>query len=99
MDEKTIQARIKGERERCIANIAARTELPRQQWWLSFADVNGFRGCVVVHANGFTEALTGTSIPAGPQAAPVEADRDTLPEGCSCVVWRPVCLIKLKRKS
>ncbi len=62
MDEKTIQARIKGERERCIANIAARTELPKQQWWLSFADQNGFRGCVITHANEFTEALTDATL-------------------------------------
>jgi hypothetical protein len=57
MDERTIAARIKGERTRALENIALRTDLPRQQWWLSFADERGFRGVVVVYAEGFTEAL------------------------------------------
>jgi hypothetical protein len=79
MDETTIAARIKGEQARTLGNIAARTELPRQQWWLSFADDTGFRGVVIVHAEGFMEALMETNLhhcnPHGEcQGMPIPAD-------------------------
>ena len=57
MDEKTRLARIKGEQERALTNIAARTGLPEQQWWLSFVGDEGFRGVVIAHGNDFAEAL------------------------------------------
>ncbi len=57
LNEKTIAARIKGETARTLGNIAARTELPTKMFWLSFADDNGFRGAVIVHANDFLEAV------------------------------------------
>src|SRR5260370_42670456 len=62
MDEKTRLARIRGEQARTLLNIAARTELPSQQWWLSFAGDDGFHGVAIVHATGFTEALMETNL-------------------------------------
>jgi hypothetical protein len=41
---------------------AAGKELPRQQYWLSFAGADGFHGCVIVHAKHFTEALLEASL-------------------------------------
>lgn len=57
LDEKTVAARIRGEQERTIANVAAETKRPDTAFWLSFADASGFRGAVIVHANDFVEAL------------------------------------------
>lgn len=63
LDEKTIRARISGERQRAIENILARTERPAKIWWLSFADEHKprgsqFLGVVIIHANDFIEAIT-----------------------------------------
>lgn len=52
-----LKAKMDGERTRVLENIAARKELPSKQWWLSFADDDGFRGAVIVHANEFVEAV------------------------------------------
>ena len=57
LDDKVVAARIKGEQARTLANIAARTEPPAGAYWLSFADDDGFRGAVIVHAEDFTTAL------------------------------------------
>ena len=57
MDDKTIAARISGERERVLKNIAAQETLPDSVWWLSFADEGGFRGAVIAHGEEFLEAL------------------------------------------
>lgn len=56
-DKETVAAMIKGERARTIANISARTERPGCAWWLSFADDEGFRGALIIHANDFREAV------------------------------------------
>jgi len=65
LDEKTVAARIAGEKQRCMENIAARTERPTKIWWLSFADGNKpkgsqFLGAIIIHANDFIEAITET---------------------------------------
>ena len=57
LDDKTVAARIHGEAVRTLENIASRTERPQQMWWLSFADDDGFRGAVIVHAEDFLTAL------------------------------------------
>ena len=63
MDQKTIDARIAGERQRCIENIMARTERPKTAWWLSFCDgdkpeESQFLGVLIFHANDFIEAIS-----------------------------------------
>jgi hypothetical protein len=57
MDDKTIKARISGEKARVLGNIAIQSERPAQMWWLSFADDDGFRGVCIVHGNEFLEAV------------------------------------------
>jgi hypothetical protein len=57
MDEATIKARMQGEMERTLGNIVAEVERPSTAFWLSFADDDGFRGAVIVHANDFLEAI------------------------------------------
>jgi hypothetical protein len=57
MGDNETQARIKGERQRVLENIATQTEAQGQQWWLSFADDQGLRGVVIAHGNEFLEAL------------------------------------------
>lgn len=59
---EALERRIKGEQARTLGNIAARTELPKQQWWLSFADDEGFRGVVIAHGHGMTEALMDCNV-------------------------------------
>lgn len=61
LDEKTVKARIRGERERVLGNIAARGE-SKQQWWLSFADEDGFRGVVISYGDDFLEAVMQTNL-------------------------------------
>lgn len=62
LPEEVVKARIKGEQTRALENIAARTERPEQMWWLSFADENGFRGAVIVHAEDFITAVMECNI-------------------------------------
>lgn len=56
LDRKTANDRIRAERARALANIAAETSPPDAAWWLSFADDDGFLGAVILHANDFCEA-------------------------------------------
>lgn len=63
LDKKAIQARINGERTRALENIRARNGvLPKQQWWMSFADKEGFRGVVIAHGNDLVEALMDANL-------------------------------------
>lgn len=43
-------------------NIYAQTERPSEAYWLSFADDDGFRGAVIIHATEFTEAVMQASL-------------------------------------
>lgn len=70
------------DRDEALRQILHRDRLPTQQWWLSFATEEGFRGAVVVHAETFTEAVVTASLwginPGGevqglPCAVPVSA--------------------------
>src|SRR5260370_13999088 len=88
MDEKTRLARLRGEQDRPLLNTAARTELPNQQWWLSFAGDDGFHGVAIVHATGFTEALMVAEVvedePMWGENAPSGQNVIMLPPSTSC---------------
>lgn len=95
--EKARNARINGERTRALENIRARNGiLPKQQWWMSFADTDGFRGVVIAHGNDFVEALMDTNLhdcnPHGEvQAMPVP-QRVVIPQEWTYrVLSRPEC--------
>lgn len=61
--DAVVAARIAGERARVLANIAAqRGERPATAFWLSFADDDGFRGALIVHATEFIEAVMQTNL-------------------------------------
>ena len=57
LSDKVVRARIRGEQRRVLANIAAQPERPATAYWLSFADDDGFRGAVIIHATEFIEAV------------------------------------------
>jgi hypothetical protein len=57
LDEATVAALIKMEQARTIDNILTRLERPKNVWWLSFADNDGFRGAVIIHGEDFLTAL------------------------------------------
>jgi len=51
-----VAARIESEQSRVLANLANRTDIPKQQFWLSFAG-RKFKGVAIVHADDFIEAV------------------------------------------
>lgn len=57
MRERTLKARIDKEVERTTTQILSRGDSPKGAFWLSFADDDGFRGAVIVHAEDFMTAV------------------------------------------
>jgi hypothetical protein len=56
LDKKTVEAEIRGERARAMANIASRTKRPETAFWISFAE-DGFRGAIIIHSEDFSTAI------------------------------------------